>query len=60
MRWKEDMDLPDETQIMKAGKEKEIGNQGLKKKLIKEGQIKGWDESIKTMKKSEHYFHHPV
>lgn len=42
------MDLPDETQIMKAGKEKEIGNQGLKKKLIKEGE--GWDTPKMAMK----------
>jgi len=38
----EDMvDLPDETPALKVGDEKEIGNQGLKKKLLKEGE--GWD-----------------
>ena len=37
----EDFDLPDEDPILKVGEEKEIGNQGLKKKLLKEGQ--GWD-----------------
>ncbi|KAK6788316.1 hypothetical protein RDI58_016841 [Solanum bulbocastanum] len=37
----EDMDLPDDSSTMKVGEEKEIGNQGLKKKLIKEGE--GWD-----------------
>ncbi|MCL7034530.1 hypothetical protein MKW94_011485 [Papaver nudicaule] len=34
-------DFPDENPVLKVGEEKEIGNQGLKKKLIKEGQ--GWD-----------------
>ncbi|KAJ9176632.1 hypothetical protein P3X46_011921 [Hevea brasiliensis] len=37
----EDMDLPDESPILKVGEEKEIGKQGLKKKLLKEGE--GWD-----------------
>ncbi|GKU85971.1 hypothetical protein SLEP1_g565 [Rubroshorea leprosula] len=37
----EDLDLPDENPPLKAGEEKEIGNQGLKKKLVKEGE--GWD-----------------
>ncbi|XP_073291555.1 peptidyl-prolyl cis-trans isomerase FKBP62-like isoform X2 [Primulina huaijiensis] len=37
----EDMDLPEESSYMKVGEEKEIGNQGLKKKLVKEGA--GWD-----------------
>lgn len=36
----EDFDLPDEP-VLKVGEEKEIGNQGLKKKLLKEGA--GWD-----------------
>lgn len=34
----EDMDLPDDAPILKVGEEKEIGGQGLKKKLLKEGQ----------------------
>ncbi|KAL8516593.1 hypothetical protein ACS0TY_015021 [Phlomoides rotata] len=37
----EDMDLPEETSYMKVGEEKEIGKEGLKKKLVKEGE--GWD-----------------
>ncbi|XP_057966653.1 peptidyl-prolyl cis-trans isomerase FKBP62-like isoform X2 [Malania oleifera] len=37
----EDLDLPDESPILKVGEEKEIGKQGLKKKLVKEGE--GWD-----------------
>jgi FK506-binding protein 4/5 len=37
----EDMDLPDGSTYMKVGEEKEIGSQGLKKKLVKEGE--GWD-----------------
>lgn len=37
----EDMDLPEESPIMKVGEEKEIGSQGLKKKLVKEGE--GWE-----------------
>ncbi|KAK6937856.1 Tetratricopeptide repeat 1 [Dillenia turbinata] len=37
----EDMDIPDESPILKVGEEKEIGKQGLKKKLLKEGE--GWD-----------------
>ncbi|KAF2292546.1 hypothetical protein GH714_025436 [Hevea brasiliensis] len=64
----EDMDLPNDSPILKVGEEKEIGKQGLKKKLIKEGEgwdtpekgdevegqvIKGWDQGIKTMKKGE-------
>lgn len=36
----EDFD-PDENPILKVGEEKEIGKQGLKKKLLKEGE--GWD-----------------
>lgn len=34
----EDMDLPDDTSFMKVGEEKEIGKEGLKKKLVKEGE----------------------
>ncbi|KAH0639666.1 hypothetical protein KY285_036252 [Solanum tuberosum] len=37
----DDIDLPDEGPIMKVGEEKEIGKEGLKKKLVKEGE--GWD-----------------
>ncbi|KAF3435918.1 hypothetical protein FNV43_RR23010 [Rhamnella rubrinervis] len=37
----EDFDLPDEGSVLKVGEEKEIGKQGLKKKLLKEGE--GWD-----------------
>jgi hypothetical protein len=37
----DDLDLPDEGPILKVGEEKEIGKQGLKKKLLKDGQ--GWD-----------------
>ncbi|OMO55496.1 hypothetical protein COLO4_35962 [Corchorus olitorius] len=65
------MDIPEDdpvSPILKVGEEKEIGKNGLKKKLLKEGQgwetpengdevegqvIKGWDEGIKTMKKGE-------
>lgn len=39
----EDFDLPDDDDapVMKPGEEKEIGKQGLRKKLVKEGE--GWD-----------------
>ncbi|XP_062077737.1 peptidyl-prolyl cis-trans isomerase FKBP62 [Humulus lupulus] len=37
----EDFDLPGEGTIFKVGEEKEIGKQGLKKKLLKEGEA--WD-----------------
>ncbi|KAG6576010.1 Peptidyl-prolyl cis-trans isomerase FKBP62, partial [Cucurbita argyrosperma subsp. sororia] len=36
----DDFDLPDEPAALKVGEEKEIGNHGLKKKLLKEGE--GW------------------
>ena len=36
----DDMDIPDEYPALEAGEEKEIGKQGLKKKLVKEGE--GW------------------
>lgn len=36
----DDLDLPEED-LMKVGEEKEIGKEGLKKKLLKEGE--GWD-----------------
>ncbi|KAJ6839195.1 70 kDa peptidyl-prolyl isomerase-like isoform X1 [Iris pallida] len=35
------MDLPDESPTLKAGEEREIGKEGLKKKLVKEGE--GWE-----------------
>ena len=38
----DNVDLPDETPIWKVGEEKEIGKQGLKKKLVKEGE--GWEK----------------
>ncbi|XVF21316.1 hypothetical protein REPUB_Repub12eG0080600 [Reevesia pubescens] len=38
----DDMDLPEESPILKVGEEKEIGKQGLKKKLVKEGE--GWEK----------------
>ncbi|CAA7404748.1 unnamed protein product [Spirodela intermedia] len=34
-------DFPDDDPVIKVGEEKEIGKQGLKKKLVKEGE--GWD-----------------
>lgn len=34
-------DFPDDNLTFKVGEEKEIGKQGLKKKLVKEGE--GWD-----------------
>lgn len=37
----EEMGLPGESTILKVGEEKEIGKEGLKKKLVKEGE--GWD-----------------
>ncbi|WCJ37930.1 Peptidyl-prolyl cis-trans isomerase FKBP65 [Euphorbia peplus] len=36
-----DLDIPDDTPVLKVGEEKEIGKDGLKKKLLKEGE--GWD-----------------
>lgn len=36
-----DFDLPEDTDHLKVGEEKEIGDHGLKKKLVKEGE--GWD-----------------
>ncbi|XP_019175212.1 PREDICTED: peptidyl-prolyl cis-trans isomerase FKBP65-like isoform X2 [Ipomoea nil] len=61
-------DFPDDKPTFKVGEEVPIGNTGLKKKLLKEGEgwempgsgdevegqvIKGWDEGLKTMKKGE-------
>lgn len=37
----EDFDLPHDNLILKVGEEKEIGKQGLKKKLVKDGE--GWE-----------------
>lgn len=37
----EDFDLPEESPALKVGEEKEIGKEGLKKKLIRDGE--GWD-----------------
>lgn len=37
----EDMEMPEESSSLKVGEEKEIGKQGLKKKLVKEGE--GWE-----------------
>lgn len=37
----DDMDLPEDNSLLKVGEEKEIGKEGLKKKLLKEGE--GWD-----------------
>ncbi|PKI67367.1 hypothetical protein CRG98_012237 [Punica granatum] len=37
----DELGIPDEGPALKVGEEKEIGKQGLKKKLLKEGE--GWD-----------------
>ncbi|KAG5603207.1 hypothetical protein H5410_034577 [Solanum commersonii] len=49
----EDMDLPDDSSTLKVGEEKEIGNQGLKKKLVKEGE--GWDTPAPGDEVEVHY-----
>ncbi|XVF81251.1 hypothetical protein PTKIN_Ptkin15bG0140800 [Pterospermum kingtungense] len=49
----DDMDLPDDTPILKVGEEKEIGKQGLKKKLVKEGE--GWDKPESGDEVEVHY-----
>ncbi|KAJ9169812.1 hypothetical protein P3X46_017962 [Hevea brasiliensis] len=49
----EDMDLPNDSPILKVGEEKEIGKQGLKKKLLKEGE--GWDTPEKGDEVEVHY-----
>lgn len=49
----DDLDLPDETPIMKVGEEKEIGKQGLKKKLLKEGE--GWEKPESGDEVEVHY-----
>lgn len=38
----DEMELPDTSPIAEVGEEKEIGKNGLKKKLIKEGE--GWEK----------------
>ncbi|XVE78149.1 hypothetical protein DITRI_Ditri13aG0120700 [Diplodiscus trichospermus] len=49
----DDMDLPDDNPILKVGEEKEIGKQGLKKKLVKEGE--GWDRPESGDEVEVHY-----
>lgn len=49
----EDLDLPDEPPIMKVGEEREIGKEGLKKKLVKEGE--GWDRPDNGDEVEVHY-----
>ncbi|KAB2620320.1 peptidyl-prolyl cis-trans isomerase FKBP62-like [Pyrus ussuriensis x Pyrus communis] len=49
----EDFDLPGEGPALKVGEEKEIGNQGLKKKLLKEGE--GWDNPKNGDEVEVHY-----
>ncbi|KAM1047348.1 hypothetical protein ACFX2C_026711 [Malus domestica] len=49
----EDFDFPDEGPVLKVGEEKEIGHQGLKKKLLKEGE--GWDTSNNGNEVEVHY-----
>ncbi|XP_078175800.1 70 kDa peptidyl-prolyl isomerase-like [Carex rostrata] len=49
----EDMEFPDEVPPMKAGDEKEIGKQGLKKKLVKEGE--GWEHPENGDEVEVHY-----
>nr|WMP39840.1 FKBP62 [Solanum melongena] len=49
----EDMDLPNNSSTLKVGEEKEIGNQGLKKKLVKEGE--GWDTPAPGDEVEVHY-----
>ncbi|KAL7154212.1 hypothetical protein ABFS83_04G220700 [Erythranthe nasuta] len=49
----EDMDLPEGSNFMKVGDEKEIGSQGLKKKLVKEGE--GWDTPDNGDEVAVHY-----
>ncbi|KAE8668763.1 Peptidyl-prolyl cis-trans isomerase FKBP65 [Hibiscus syriacus] len=49
----DDVDLPDEAPIMKVVEEKEIGKQGLKKKLVKEGE--GWEKPESGDEVEVHY-----
>ncbi|KAL7116171.1 hypothetical protein ACP275_04G226500 [Erythranthe tilingii] len=49
----EEMDLPEGSNFMKVGEEKEIGSQGLKKKLVKEGE--GWDTPDNGDEVAVHY-----
>ncbi|KAL7209381.1 hypothetical protein ACSBR1_031003 [Camellia fascicularis] len=48
-----DMDLPEGNPVHKVGEEKEIGKDGLKKKLLKEGE--GWDTPTKGDEVEVHY-----
>ncbi|CAL5416865.1 unnamed protein product [Camellia sinensis] len=48
-----DMDLPEGNPVHKVGEEKEIGMDGLKKKLLKEGE--GWDTPTKGDEVEVHY-----
>ncbi|KAE8676287.1 70 kDa peptidyl-prolyl isomerase [Hibiscus syriacus] len=49
----DEMGLHDEAPIMKVGEEKEIGKQGLKKKLVKEGE--GWENPESGDEVEVHY-----
>ncbi|WOK96568.1 peptidyl-prolyl cis-trans isomerase FKBP62-like [Canna indica] len=44
------MDLPEESPALKLGEEKEIGMEGLRKKLVKKGDVRSWRRS-----RSAHY-----
>ncbi|CAN6462675.1 unnamed protein product [Victoria cruziana] len=49
----EDFDLPHDNLILKVGEEKEIGKQGLKKKLVKDGE--GWERPDNGDEVEVHY-----
>ncbi|XP_015892215.1 peptidyl-prolyl cis-trans isomerase FKBP62 [Ziziphus jujuba] len=49
----DDFDLPGEAPVLKVGEEKEISKQGLKKKLLKEGE--GWDNPDNGDEVEVHY-----
>ncbi|XP_031478043.1 peptidyl-prolyl cis-trans isomerase FKBP62-like [Nymphaea colorata] len=49
----EDFELPDDNPILKVGEEKEIGKQGLKKKLVKDGE--GWERPENGDEVEVHY-----
>ncbi|KAJ3681216.1 hypothetical protein LUZ60_015705 [Juncus effusus] len=53
MGGEEDLDFADEAPILKVGEEKEIGKQGLKKKLVKEGE--GWENPENGDEVEVHY-----